>query len=119
MRGDLAVVRACRSKARLRDGVRDDYMLIEVDPPVIGQKYGLGSQDIGELIISTRYSGFTLFPVTEWPSQVYVTRMLDPAVAQTLVFAAGQVELIGWGMIFPTLAEAEAEVARFGDSLSV
>jgi hypothetical protein len=116
MRADLATVRACWSKGRLRDDVRDDYMLSEVDPPVIGQEYGLGDQDIRELIISTHFRGFTLFPVTEWPSHVYVGRMLDPSVAQTLVFTASQVELIGWAMIFPTRAEAEAQVAKFDDS---
>jgi hypothetical protein len=114
MRGDLATIRACWSKARLRDEVRDDYMLIEVDPPVIGQQFGLGDQDVTELIISTRHKGFTLFPVTEWPSHVYVTRMLDQFVAQTLVFTGDQVELIGWAEIFLTRAEAEKESAKFG-----
>jgi hypothetical protein len=113
MRGDLATVRACWSKGRLKDDVRDDYMLIEVDPPVIGQEYGLGDQNITELIISTHFSGFTLFPITEWPSHVNIGRMLDQSVAQTLVFTRGQVELIGWAMIFPTRAEAEEEVAKF------
>jgi hypothetical protein len=113
MRGDLATVRACWSKGRLRDDVRDDYMLIEVDPPVIGQEHRLGDQNITELIISTHFSGFTLFPITEWPSHVNIGRMLDQSVAQTRVFTRGQVELIGWAMIFPTRAEAEAEVAKF------
>jgi hypothetical protein len=116
MTGDLATVRACWSKARLRDEIRDDYMLIEVDPPVIGQRYGLGDQDITELILSTHFSGFTLFPVAEWPSHVYIGRMLDQSVTQNLVFTRGQVELIGWGMIFPTRAEAEMEVARSGNA---
>jgi|SRR5450755_1030801 len=112
MRGDLAVPRACWNKDRLRDEVRNDYMLVEVEPPVIGQRYGLGNQDIPELIISTRHHGFSLFPVTEWPSRVYVARILDPSIIQSLVFTRGQVEVIGWGMIFRTEDEAKTEVER-------
>ncbi len=74
---DLSLPRACWTKARLRNEIRDDYMLIDVDPPVIGQPYGLGSEDITQLIIATRWKGCTLFPVTEWNCSVYVVRILD------------------------------------------
>jgi hypothetical protein len=44
--GDLANPRACWSKARLRNTHRDDYMLIEIEPPIIGQAYGSGTETL-------------------------------------------------------------------------
>jgi hypothetical protein len=108
MRGDLALPRACWFKNRLKDGVRDDYMLIEIEPPILGQPYGLGSESITELIISTRHQGLTLFPATHWPCDVYVARILDSSIVQARVFGRDQVELIGWAELFQTLEEANA-----------
>jgi hypothetical protein len=112
VRGDLAVPRSCWAKGRLKDDLRDDYMLVEVEPPVIGQEYGLVSTNIGEVLILSRHQGSSLFPVSEWPCDVYVARKLDDAIAETSVIAKGQVELIVWGRIYRTLAEANAEARR-------
>ncbi len=110
--GDLAIPRACWIRTRLRDDVRDDHMLIHVEPPVIGQAFGLGGQNIVDLIISTRHSGFSLFPITEWPSYVYIARILDETVAKTFVFRKDQVEVIAWGMVFRTRDEAKSQVTN-------
>lgn len=108
VRGDLSIPRACRIKGRLRDEVRDDHMLIEIEPPLVGQTYGLGSQDITALIISARRQGFSLFPVKEWPCHVYISRILDASIIKTLAFTRNQVEAIAWGMVYATLDEAKA-----------
>ena len=110
MSGDLAALRACWIKGRMRGDVRDDHMLIEVEPPVIGQTYGLGGEDIANLVLSAHYRGDRLFPVKKWPCHVYVTRIVDQSVTKTLTFTRGQLELIGWGMIFRTIQEAYAEL---------
>jgi len=62
-------------------------MLIEIEPALIGQSFGLGATDIRELIISTRHAGQTLYPISEWPSFVYVARILNDAVLRTLGFS--------------------------------
>jgi hypothetical protein len=115
MRGDLATPRACWAKRRLRDDVRDDYMLIEIEPPLLGQNYGLGSENITELIISTRLQGFSLFPIYHLPCEVYVARILDRKITLTMKFNGGQVELIGWATIFRTLDEAIADADLWKD----
>jgi hypothetical protein len=109
----LATPRACWEKARLKDPVRDDHMLVEIEPPVIGQNYGLGGEDISNLILSARHEGFSLFPVKEWPCHVYIARILDDTITKTLTFTRGQVEIIAWGMIFCTLDEANAHAKKF------
>jgi hypothetical protein len=88
-------------------------MLIEIAPPLIGQRYGLGSKDIANLILSARHEGFSLFPIKEWPCHVYIARILDDAITKTLTFTRSQVEIIAWGMIFRTLDEANTHAKKF------
>ena len=112
----LASPHACWEKVRLQDPVRDDHMLIEIEPTLIGQNYGLAGKDITNLILSARYEGSSLFPVKEWPCHVYVASILDDAILKTLTFTRGQVEIIAWGMTFRTLGEANAHAINIIDS---
>jgi hypothetical protein len=109
----LAAPRACWQKARLRDEARDDYMLIEIEPALDGQRFGLGGTDVTSLIISSRHRGQTLYPISEWPSFVYVARVLDDAILRSFTFTRDQVELIAWGTLFRTLEQASDHAARF------
>jgi hypothetical protein len=108
----LSEPRACWAKARLRNAARDDYMLIEIKPPLIGQPFGLAGEDITQLIISTRLQGDTLYPITQWPVSVYVSRILDGTILTTRSFKSNQVELIAWGMIFRTHEAAMANIIK-------
>lgn len=109
----LAAPRACSQIARLRDDVRDDHMLIEIDPTLDGQRFGLGGTEIRHLIVSARHRGQTLFPISEWPAFVYVARILDDSVFKGLAFTREQVELIAWGALFHTRTEASEHAKRF------
>lgn len=105
-RDELSYPRACWRRKRLSDRIRDDYLLVDIAPSVMGQRYGLGDKDITHLILATRHQGVTLFPVTEWPAHVYVYRVLDEAILSREVFEPHQVEMITWGIIFRSLSEA-------------
>ncbi len=109
----LAAPRACWERARLRDAVRDDYMVIEIEPALEGQRFGLGATDITQLILAPRGLRQTLFPVSEWPSSVYVLRAVDDTVFDTGMFTREQVELIAWGTLFRTREEASDLARRF------
>ncbi len=109
----LAEPRACWTIGRLKDAVRDDYLLVEIEPPLSGQSFGLGAKDIAFLLLSTKLKGRSLFPITEWPCYVFVSRVLDEAVLKSLAFSAGQVEMIAWGFLYPTLEEATAVARRY------
>jgi hypothetical protein len=87
-------------------------MLVEIEPTLLGQPFGLGDRNVSRLILSARHQGYTLYPITEWPSHVYVSRILDETILETLVFTKEQVELIAWAMIFRTMEEAEAHAQR-------
>jgi hypothetical protein len=56
--------RACWIKARRRYGIGMDCMLVAVEPPVIGQPYGLGNGDIYYLLLATMWQG----PISQWPT---------------------------------------------------
>jgi hypothetical protein len=64
----LVAPRACWAKARLRDAVRDNHMLITIEPALKGQGFGLGAADVTQLIVSARRWGQTLYAISEWPS---------------------------------------------------
>src|SRR5262249_6958836 len=98
----LEEMRACWAIDRLRDSRRDDYMLVEISPVLIGQPFGLGDKDISLLILSSRHVGQTLFPITEWPSYVYVARMIDISILTTKVFRPEQVEYVAKATIYQT-----------------
>jgi hypothetical protein len=109
----LAAPRACSEKARLRDMVRDDHMLIDIEPALDGQRFGLGAADISQLIVSAHLSTQTLYPIAEWPCFVYVARIVDKAILKSREFTREQVELIAWGTLFRTREEASALAKRF------
>ena len=102
--------RECRGIGRLRDRNRDDYLLVEVAPPLIGQRYGLGSRDISQLLLSSRLHGDTLFPITRWPIPVYVTLIVDDQCLHTHEFTADQVRLVAWGRLFPSYEGAASDL---------
>jgi hypothetical protein len=110
----LTAPRACWEKTRLRDALRDDHMLIRIEPVLDGQRFGLGATNVTQLVISARHRGQTLYPISEWPSFVYVARILDDAVVESRRIIGGQVELIAWGMLFRARKEALNYAKRFG-----
>ena len=97
--GDSRELRACWICGRLRDSIRDDYMLVSIEPPLIGQAFGLGGVNIARVLLATRHVGKTLFPITEWPAFVYVIRLLDETIIEKRTFSADQVEMIRWGTL--------------------
>jgi hypothetical protein len=102
----LASPRACWEKARLTDRVRDNFMLVEIIPPLIGQSYGLGDEDIRHLLLWARYEGESLFPIKDWPCVVSIARILDDSITETLTMGRDQWEGLARGFIFRTLEEA-------------
>lgn len=85
---------------------RDDLLLVKIDPPLLGQKYGQGSRDIDLVLVVTRHEGASLFPVIEWPVFVHVIRPLiaDPEHRDTL--RKDEHESIAWAELYLTEHDA-------------
>jgi hypothetical protein len=79
----------------------DDYLLVRVDPPISGQRYGLGGQNIDRVVLATRHEGESLFPISSWPVFVHVARLLrEPKHGDTLT--REDLEEIGWAELYQT-----------------
>lgn len=91
---------------RVSYGSRDDFLVIKVEPPLIGQKYGLGGKDIDVLVVAPRHQGVTLFPIRNWPVAVYVLRpLVDPSLLRGNV-PREWLKLIAWAELCPTRESA-------------
>lgn len=111
MRGDMATIRACWMLRRVPDECRDDRMLIKIDPPIIGQAFGLGGTDIRTVLISARSVGTSLFPMSEWPMRVYVSRLADPGALAEPPATSGS-QIIAWAELHRTREDAERAITK-------
>lgn len=103
---DMETPRACWRLRRLASDVRNDLLLIRIDPPVIGQRFGLGNQDIDRVIVATRHQGASLFPISEWPLYVHVARLLAPLPDNQTQVPSTALQSIAWAELYPTLDAA-------------
>jgi hypothetical protein len=91
---------------RLTTQNRDDFLLIRIDPPLVGQKYGLGGNDIDHVIVATRHKGDTLFPITKWPMYVHVARLLIDLPEEVSELKTADYESIAWAELYKTENDA-------------
>ena len=101
----LEVPRRCYRIRRIFGRNGDDYLLVRVDPPIIGQRYGLGGQDIDRVVLATRHEGESIFPIASWPAYVHVARVIrEPGEHDTM--AVEDLESIGWAELYKTEDDA-------------
>lgn len=97
---NLEEIRACYKEKRLIGGHPDGYMLCEIDPPIMGQRYGLGGQDIHKIIIASRHGGFSIFSINKWPAYVHVARPLSSDIEHKTSINEDDIEPIAWAEIY-------------------
>jgi hypothetical protein len=56
-----------------------ECVLVEIDPPVIGQPFGLGDQDVFDLVLVPRQRGGPFAPPSDHPVAVLAYRILSPS----------------------------------------
>lgn len=106
---DMATPRRCWSIKRLATPKRNDLLLVRIDPPLIGQKYGLGGRDIDEVIVATRHQGDSLFPVKQWPAFVHVARPLIENPAERDQLDDAELESIAWAELYRSEEDARVK----------
>jgi hypothetical protein len=94
---------------------RDDYLRVRIEPPIIGQPYGLGDKDIEDVVLATRYVGSTLHPINEWPMPVFVCRIINEKIRHSGKASAKDLEVILIGELYPTLIEATESLKYLED----
>ncbi|KAF0163897.1 MAG: hypothetical protein FD157_2576 [Rhodocyclaceae bacterium] len=101
--------RSCKRIKRVRSDNRDDLLLVRVEPPLIGQIYGLGGSDIDTLLVATRHKGDSLFPAKEWPVFVHVARLFIENPEEREQIHDNEFESIGWAELYATEEAARAK----------
>lgn len=101
--------RRCKAVKRLRGENRDDYLLISIDPPLNGQTFGLGENDLDQVIVATRHRGQSLFPIKQWPVFVHVARLLVPYEGQDVV-RNNELDAFAWAELYETEQAARDKV---------
>ena len=94
--------RRCKRIKRVHSDSRADLLLVKVEPPLIGQPYGLGGRDIDTLLVATRHEGDSLFPINRWPVLVHVARLLIENPEQREQIHDNEFESIAWAELYRT-----------------
>jgi hypothetical protein len=98
---DLLSQRACQVKSRLSAPGGRDIWLAEISPPLIGQRFGLGAEDIAEVLLLTMFVEHSLSDVVGDVIPVRVFRILDCKVLESQTVNWEQVEQILWCELRP------------------
>ena len=98
--------RQCWRIKRVATDQRDDLLLVKMNPLLIGQKFGLGEQDIDKIVLAPRHVRASLFPINEWPVFVHVARSLVDNPESFLRFGQADLESIAWAELYKTEEDA-------------
>lgn len=107
----MDIPRSCWRIARMATASRDDLLLLKIDPPLSGHRYGLQCRDIDLVLVATRHEeNSTLFPITHWPVYVHVARLLveNPELLGRL--QEDQFKSIAWAELYRTEEDAQKKV---------
>ena len=104
--------RSCWRIKRLATHERKDLLLVKIDPPLPGIKYGVEGRNIELVLIATRHRDGSLFPVTRWPVYVHVARPLIPDEDLELRDELGEDEFrsMAWAELYRTEEDARLKV---------
>ena len=101
----LSGVYACTRIARVRSDARDDFMLIEVEPPL--PFFGDG---LRQVVIACRSRQESLFPISDWPMHVHVVIPPHEVMANHgHVMQSHAMQVAAWAELYRTEEDARAK----------
>ena len=103
----LEAVRACYKERRFINGHSDGYMLCEIDPPLLGQAYGLSDQNLHNVVLASRHIEQSIFTINEWPAYVHVAKLKNAVNTDTFTITDNDIESIGWAEIYDSSPTAK------------
>jgi hypothetical protein len=103
---NLEDVRACYKEKRLINNHPDGYMLCEIIPPIIGQSYGLGGEDIHRVVLASRHEGESVFLIHDWPVYVHVAQLINSIPDDKFIIRENKIKSIGWAAIYRSSTSA-------------
>lgn len=104
--GHMPTVHKCFRLKRLRLMKRNDLLLIRIEPPLFGRQYNFPVEELDKIVIASRHNGTTLFPITKWPTYVYVLAIQKDELETLDELRESDYKLIAWAEIYQTELEA-------------
>ena len=101
--------RECSFLKKLHFGTGKECVLVEINPPVIGQQFGV-SEDIQYVILANRHEGEHLFPISEFPCFVYIARSVIDDIFSRFEIEKSDVVILAWGELYKTRSDADNHV---------
>lgn len=91
----LETVRTCRFLAFKRFDTGKNCALAELDPPIVGQQFGL-ADDVSEVILASRHEGDDIGNIQGFPCFVHVARLVADSIADQDVISAADLQNLAW-----------------------
>ncbi len=114
----LLAPRACFIEERLVAAEnRDDYLRVQIDPPIVGQHLGLGDHDIEEVVLATRHAETTLHPISEWPTMVYICDIVNEKIRGSGHASAKDLRILLIGDLHRTSQDADRWIGYHGSRM--
>jgi hypothetical protein len=85
-------------------------MLCDIQPPLIGQAYGMLSKDIFQLVFASRHQGYSLFPIKKWPAYVHVALTMKDNFNSFDIINDSDIKLIAWAELYNNKSDAIAGI---------
>lgn len=104
---NVAMPRRVWCLKRLSGLRRDDLMLVRVDPPIMDGADDAEKRSIDIVVLATRHTGTSLFPVTRFPISVHVLHPLIDNVEARDKLKKDEVRNIAWAELYKTEEEAQ------------
>jgi len=101
--------RRCRFIKKLKFDTGKECALVEIEPPVIGEQFGI-RDDIKYVVLANRHEGSLLFPINEFPCFVFITRPLLDDIFDIEVITKDDLQIMAWGELYKTASDADNHV---------
>lgn len=90
--------RICHIIRRLHSEIRDDLALVEIEPSLPAHVYTT-TEDLRYVILTTRFQGSSLFPMSELPLAVYICVLKNNVIPEKDMINSEDLIILDWGEV--------------------
>lgn len=89
---------------------KDHFLRIKIDPPLIGGYLRIDNEAIDEVVVAARHSGYTVYPLNNFPITVYVCYILNDLIRSTGQVLGKDLQILFIGELYINFEEAEKAI---------
>jgi hypothetical protein len=84
-------------------------ILVNVSPAIPGNKYDK-SDDLDQLILTSRHEGEDILSITKYPYFVFICKLKTPHKSSANIIGKDELEILAWGELYRTEYDAENKI---------